>query len=131
MVTIITVPELLPEINRRITQLRTALPEWTGDVSDPLYYVVAERVQNLINELETLNSSAKQLIIATATGDDLDELMSNYNLTCNAGESDADLRARLPRQFQALSKDTESYVKVQALSQAGVSDVAITLGVFG
>ena len=124
MVTRVTVPELMAESERLVAELVALLPDWTADESDPLRYAIEQRVANKIIEYQELNASYRALIVSQSTGDDLDLLMANYNLTRNASESDAEFRARLPLQFAALSKDTDSYILVQALSYPGVSDAS-------
>ena len=125
MTQLIPIPDGVAEYARLKALLQTALPDWTGLDSDPLAYLVDLLVAEQIRQKRLLNSSGQAVLLATAQGDDLDELVALVDLTRNAGESDADLRARVRQQFLLVSRDTASYVEVIAGQVDGVADARL------
>ena len=124
MVNIVNVPELIPLTDAKVAAVQLALPDWRADDNSPVRYAIGQRAADEIAEKELLNASGRALIVATATGDDLDQRLADFDLTRRAGESDAAFRARAPTAFRQLGGDTTSYVDRLALSVPGVADAA-------
>lgn len=122
---IVVIPDATTEVNRIRTAIAAAVPDWANLDGDVIVYATEQQVADRIRAYNLLNSSGRALIVATAQGDDLDDLLGNFDLTRLPGESDAAFRARLPSAFSATSGNTADYVRTQALAVTGVVDAQL------
>ena len=107
MVQLVATPDPGVEAVRLVGELQSQLPDWRADLSSPLRYALEQRAREKFAELSLLNVTGQQLIIGTATGPDLDDLLANFDMLRVPGESDAAFRARVPDAWAALSRETE------------------------
>ena len=128
MVQIVAVPSLAPESVRLVAELQAQLPDWRAEVSSPLRYAIEQRVLETISELNLLNATARQLIVADATGEDLDELLANFSMTRVIGESDTAFRARVPDQWAGLSRETEPGLLRRVVALTDAVDASMSRG---
>ena len=128
MVRLVTVPALGAEVVRLTTELQTQLPDWRADLSSPLRYATEQRVAEKISELHLLNDTARQLIVADATGQDLDALLANFDMVRAPGETDVAFRRRVPDQWAGLSRETEPGLLRRVVELTAASDASMVRG---
>ena len=128
MVQLVPIPDRGSEINRLVTALRTRLPDWRADFSSPLRYAIELRVLDSETELGLLNATGEQLIVSTASGPDLDELLTNFAMQRQPGESDQAFRGRVPDHFAGLSRETEPGLLRRVLLITDAADATMVRG---
>ena len=129
MAQIHAIPALTQEVARIVAAYRVGLgPDWRADPSGPLTIVAEVEAQHNIDRLGLLNSSGLALQLRTATGADLDDLVALVDLTRRGGESDAELRARVPLQLRGLSAYSEPGILDYAMGLPGVADASLVRG---
>ena len=128
MVRLVDIPVFSAEVARLADDVQTALPDWRNDESSPLRYALEQRVRDKILDYTLLNESGQALIIADATGRDLDRLLENFDMTRRSGESDEDFKGRVPDQWTGLNRDTEPGILNYLRGIAGVSDATLARG---
>ena len=128
MVQLVTPPVLAAEVTRLTTELQTAIPDWRNDESSPVRYALEDRVREKIADYILLNTSGQALIVADATGNDLDHLLANFAMQRRSQESDADFRARVPAQWTGLNRDTAPGILNHVTGITGIDDASLTRG---
>ena len=125
MVRLVAVPDPDDEAVRLVAEVQTALPQWRASQSSPLWYALEQRAADLAAERALLNESGRALVVSDAVGEDLDQLLANFAMTRQAGETDAELRARVPDHWAQLANDTEPGIIRRALAVPGVADATM------
>ena len=128
MVRIVTPPDPAAELVRLVGLVQTELPGWRAETSSPIRYSLELRIQDRLLEIALLNASGEALIVGTAEGDDLNQLLSNFGMVRQPFESDAEFRARVPEHFAGLSRETVPGLIGRVIQQDEVADAAMTRG---
>ena len=128
MVQLAPIPVLGTEVTRMVTELQERLPDWRADLSSPLRYAIEQRALQSISELTVLNATGRQLIVAYATGTDLDQLLANFDMERLPAESDAEFRARVPDQWAGLSRETEPGLLRRVVAITDAADASMSRG---
>ena len=128
MVQIVDIPQLGSEVVRQVAELRTLVPDWRADLSSPLRYSIEQQVQQLIANRTLLNATGQQLVVSDATGSDLDQLLGNFGMTREVGETDGEFRRRVPDQWAALSRETEPGLLRRIVQQTAAGDASMVRG---
>ena len=108
-----------------VAALQGRLPEWAAYDSDPGVYWADLTAAELITRIGQFNASADANWLFTATGGALEDLVRQYGVTREAGETDDALRTRTVAQFAAASVGTpEQVLRDARIASAGVADAS-------
>ena len=93
--------------------------------SDPAYAILEVAAYREMLIRQEAQDGGKQVMLAYATGANLDQLGANYDCARKTGETDTDYRARIALSLEAISTagSRNSYI-YHALSVDGVADVS-------
>lgn len=128
MVQILTPPDPAAELVRLVGLVQAQLPEWRAETSSPIRYALELRVQDRVQEVALLNASGEALIVSTAEGQDLDQLLQNFGMVRQPFEQDEAFRARVPQHFAGLSRETVPGLIGRVVQQDEVADAAMVRG---
>ncbi len=120
------VPAQADLVNAVVAQLRSDLPAWTPDASDPAVYWSDDTAGRVRAWIAQFNDSADANWVLRAKGQALRELANNAGIrTFPEGESDAELLERIFDQFHALAPGTPAHdILLTRLADTGVFDAA-------
>ena len=101
------------------------LQDWDGNVEDPVHGIARAEALREKEERERTNSLFLQGFVPTATGTNLDNLAATYaGIARNPGETDDELRVRIPASNALIAVGTPESIKAFAIeSTPGVNDV--------
>jgi phage-related baseplate assembly protein len=109
-----------------LADLATRAPTLVISVADPAYKILEVAAYREMLIRQEAQDGGKQVMLAYATGANLDQIGANYNCARLTGETDANYRTRIALSLEAISTagPTNSY-RYHALSVEGVADCSV------
>lgn len=87
-----------------LSQFSIAMPGWTAELeSDPVVKLLELAAYREVHLRARINDAAKAIMLAYATGYDLDQLGANYDVSRLDGEDDARFRVRIQQGYHLLA----------------------------
>jgi len=85
----------------RVAAFKQDFPDWTGDSNpgDPIHRLIRSGAQNTFVNSETADAKARSILLPWAFGNTLDAIASATGTTRRSGETDEELRLRIPVSF--------------------------------
>ncbi len=117
-----------------LTDFKARMPEWTAELeSDPVLKLLEVFAYREMLIRARVNEAARSVMLAYATGADLDQIAALFNVSRLAGESDARLRLRAQQGFSALgAAGPEQAYRAHAMGVSNaIVDVSVTSGAPG
>ena len=97
-----------------LADLQEALPDWNASEDSLLYRALSRIILRFYVMLERVNDNVRRSFLYYQTGDDLDQGAALVGITRNEGETDAQLKARIPLILHGQAVGTLSGVIAEA-----------------
>ncbi len=117
-----------------LADFKVRMPEWTAELeSDPVLKLLEVFAYREMLIRARVNEAARSVMLAYATGADLDQISALFNVSRLDGESDVRLRLRAQQGFSALgAAGPEQAYRAHALGVSNaILDVSVTSGAPG
>ncbi len=117
-----------------LADFKVRMPEWTAELeSDPVLKLLEVFAYREMLIRARVNEAARSVMLAYATGPDLDQIAALFNVSRLDGEIDARLRLRAQQGFSALgAAGPEQAYRAHALGVSNaILDVSVTSGAPG
>ncbi len=117
-----------------LADFKVRMPEWTAELeSDPVLKLLEVFAYREMLIRSRVNEAARSVMLAYATGADLDQIAALFNVSRLSGESDVRLRLRAQQGFSALgAAGPEQAYRAHAMGVSNaILDVSVTSGAPG
>jgi phage-related baseplate assembly protein len=117
-----------------LAEFRARMPDWSAELeSDPVLKLIEVFAYRELLIRARVNEAAQSVMLAYATGADLDQIGALFNVARLAGEDDTRLRYRIQQGFSALGAagPAQAYRAHAMGVSAGIIDVGVSSGAPG